>query len=30
MPVPERQAEVKRPDPQAERIGCRRSEENER
>jgi hypothetical protein len=30
MPVSERQAKVKRPDPQAERIGWRRSEENER
>ncbi|MGB3745952.1 MAG: hypothetical protein WBD11_15735 [Xanthobacteraceae bacterium] len=30
MPVPKRQAKVKRTDPKAERIGWRRSEENER
>jgi hypothetical protein len=30
MPVPKWQAKVKRTDPKAERIGWRRSEENER
>ncbi|HEX9237673.1 MAG TPA: hypothetical protein VF866_02820 [Xanthobacteraceae bacterium] len=30
MPMAGRYAKVKRPDPEAERIGWRRSEENER